>query len=311
MRFAFSRHRSAVEPALCTWVTQVADNGCEPYALLDGGMLERANLARLRQVGFDLQPALAGSPLEVYGDQGPLLWSAGTASAADLGRLLLRTDGVPGLSFIASRVDRAVLCKRLTWLAMTHSDDSPPMHCRFADTRVLPSLLGRLAIEQRTVLAQDVAEWAWVARDATLQIKTFSPAETADTSAAKERFKLDAAQFAAMLADAEPDMVFQMLDEKMSDLIPDAPPHEVHARLTRLLGAARGHGITDLPDLFQYAVVGLSTTDQFDQHPTVQETWRRLKNGDGRFGELAEQWPAKVWQQLAPSSNREDSASMI
>lgn len=304
MRFAFTRHRSAIAPALSTWLAKVAAEGCEPYVLLDGSMFEAADLVRLRQGGIDFQPALAGSPLAIYGDQGPLVWPSGTATAADLGALLRRVDGVPGLSFIACRADREAMSARLIWLAMAHPDDGPPMHCRFADTRVLPSLLDRLTTDQRAVLAQEVAEWAWIARDATLLVKAFAPADAALSSAAKARFDLEAAQFDALLADAEPDMVFQMLDAKMPELIPDAPPHEVHARLARLLDAARSHGITDLPDLFQYAVVGLSTTDQFDQHPAVQKTWRLLKNKDGRFGELAEQWPAEVWQELEQSASQ-------
>jgi hypothetical protein len=305
MRFAFTRHRSAVEPALNSWLAKVAADGCEPYAVLDGSMFEPAALDRLARLAVNLRPALAGSPLSIYGNRGPLLWSVGSGDTPGLRALLRQADGIPGLSFVACRADRAALSARLIWLAMAHQDDGPPMHCRFADTRVLPSLLDRLTADQGAVLTQEVAEWAWIARDATLRVKAFAPTNAVVPSAVQERFSLDPAQFDGLLADAEPDMVFQMLDEKMFELIPEAPPHEVHARLAGLIDAARGHGITDLPDLFQYAVVGFSTTDHFDLHPAVQETWQRLKNGDGRFGEVAEQWPDNVWKELEESSAQE------
>ena len=298
MRFAYLRHRSAITQELATWVAKMADGGYNTYALLDGSMFEQNDLEHLARRSVNFQPALAGSPLESYGSHGPLLCALGPDTTPGLNALLRRTDGIPGLSFIASRCDRTALSARLIWLAVAQTDDGPPMHCRFADTRVLPALLDSLRPDQRALLAKDVAEWTWIARDATLQAKAFPSAEAAAPSAENAPFDLDEKQFASLLTSVEPDMVFQMLDQKMPELIANAAPHDIHARLVRLLAAARSHGIADLPDLFQFSVVGLCTTDHFDQHPAVQETWRLLKTGDGRFSELAQQWPEEVWRAL-------------
>ena len=96
-------------------------------------------------------------------------------------------------------------------------------------------------------------------------------------------------------------MVFQVLFERMPECLPDEPPHSIHERLTRLIKTARSYGIDDMPDLFVYAVTGLSTRDDFDQHPVIQLAWPRLKYERLRFRELAQQWPEKVWQDLRPA----------
>lgn len=303
MHFAYTRHKSALGEQLIDWSRRLATAGCTVHALLDGCMLDSRELERLARLAIDFHPALAGSAFDGYGSQGPLLWTLDTSNTTGLNALLSRTDGIPGLSFIAARPSRAPLTQKLIWLASCRTEDDQHLHCRFADTRMLPSLLDCLKAEQRAVLAETIAEWAWIARDATWRAYAFVPAGEKPEPTEQSSFRLDAKQFAGMLTQAEPDMVFQMLVENMPDLIPDLPAHDMHTRLVCLLDAARGHGVADLPDLFQYAVVGLSTIDRFDQHPALQETWQRLKRGEGRFGELAEQWPQEVWQDLHRAAN--------
>lgn len=303
MRFAYTPHKSALGEPLIDWSRRLAAAGCTVHALLDGCMLNSQVLERLARLAVGFQPALAGSAFDGYGFQGPLLWALDTSNTAGLNALLSRTDGIPGLSFIAARPSRADLTQKLIWLASCRTEDGQHLHCRFADTRMLPGLLDCLTAEQRAVLAETIAEWAWIARDATWRAYAFEPIGDQPEPTEQSLFRLDAKQFAGMMTRAEPDMVFQMLVENMPDLIPEQPAHDIHAHLVYLLDAARGHGVADLPDLFQYAVVGLSTVDTFDRHSAVQETWQRLKRGEGRFGQLAEQWPEEVWQDLHRATN--------
>ncbi len=163
---------------------------------------------------------------------------------------------------------------------------------------MLPGLLRSLMLTQQVALAGSIATWAWIDRDGSLQTSTLPAPEGAQERQDAAPFTLDAAQFAFMLSSAEPDMVFQMLVERLPELVPDSAPHVFYGRLAQMISAAHGYGIEDLPDLFQYVVVGLTTQVHFDQHPALAPTWQQLKQGNARFGDLAEQWPDELWQLL-------------
>lgn len=299
MRFAYSRHHSSIETAISTWGDQSLARGLQVFALLDGSMFSPRDIQQLARASIIFRPALIGSPFENLELQGPLLWEIDGSNQKKLPILLRRTEGIPALSLIATTELPEHLCEVLLWLAIAHTQDEQKLHCRFADTRTLPSLLNCLNAEQIDRLAKAINEWLWITRDGKIETRQFTIQATPAVQKS-DTFQLDASQFDFMLTAAEADMVFQMLDEKMSDLIPDSLPHEIHARIASLLNTARGYGITDLPELFQYTVVALSTRDDFDQHPAVRDTWTRLKSETLSFSALAEQWPETFWLALTP-----------
>lgn len=301
MRFAYARHATSINDRVFAWVDGVLAEGEQPCVLLDGSMFEPDDIQRLQRRSILLQPALIDTPYESYGLQGPLLWILETPYRESLTLLLRRTDGIPALSFIAPRQGLEALHKALAWLASARTEDGQTLHCRFADTRMLLATLDTLSSKQKNIPAIAIKEWIWIARDGNLQSRSF-PARIDNALDGPDSLALDSTQFAKMIVSAEPDMVFQMLAEKMSDVLPDEPPHVTHQRLSNLLDTARGYGIVDLPDLFQYAVVGLSTRDDFDQHPAVRDSWPRVKRDSLRFSELADQWSADVWHSLQQQS---------
>lgn len=298
MRFAYTPHKNAIEPQVIDWVERMISVDRKVLVLLDGSMMAARDMSYLKSRGFDFKPALAGSIFDEYGMQGPLIGMLIEPHLESLRVLLQRTDGIPGLSLISSSQSQAQLCERLIWLAKVDTEDGQSLHCRFADTRVLPSLLGLLRPEQHNHLAEVISEWAWIGRDATFEERRIRTTETQKRIADDEPFDLDAKQYERLLNEAEPDMVFQMLAEKMPDVVPEMPPHQTHVRLANMLSSARQYGLADFPDLFQYAVVGLVTQDDFDQNPVLAPTWARIKAGKGRFGELAVQWSEEIWNSL-------------
>jgi Domain of unknown function (DUF4123) len=302
MRFAYAQHKSAIDETVFAWIEQMNAADSEVHALLDGSMLSARDLNYLEHHGLDFQPALAGSPFDSYELKGPLIQRLDVSRADHQHALLRRTDGIPGLSFIATQKPRTELCERLIWLAKVDTDDGQSLHCRFADTRVLPGLLALLKPEQHNSLAAVMTEWAWVTRDAKLKSQPIRVVEARERIMDGEPFRFDNKQFDALLTEAEPDMVFQMLVDEMPDALPDSPSHAIHQRLVRLLDAAHHHSILDLPDLFQYAVVGLATCDDFDLHPEIQDTWQQISNEGKRFRDLVMHWPDDVWEKLRISS---------
>lgn len=310
MHFAYSQHDAATKEHVFDWFRQSLESGLRSYALLDGCMFNSSDIRSMECQSVSFQAALAGSSLENFGLQGPLLCPLDAADSKGLRALLRKADGVPALSFIATPHGMEVLSKRLIWLAICHTEDEQKLHCRFADTRTLPSLLSCLTPEQNALLGEAVGEWAWIARDGSIQSKTFLP-PTGVCSPEPEPFYLDKAQFDFLLISAEPDMVFQMLDEKMPDVLPNTLPHELHTRLVHMLGVARSYGITDLPELFQYAVVALGTSDDFDQHTAIRDTWQRISKEGLLFSELAEQWPEDVWKKLGKPTHAAHGVSNL
>lgn len=103
MRFAYAQHKSAIDETVFAWIEQMNAAGYEVHALLDGSMMSAGDLDYLGRHGLDFQPALAGSPFESYGLQGPLIRTLDASRADAQHALLRRTDGVPGLSFVASQ----------------------------------------------------------------------------------------------------------------------------------------------------------------------------------------------------------------
>lgn len=299
MRFAYSQHDLSIKPKILAWLNQARSEGQRVYALFDGSMFSHAEIERLTKASLHFHPALPGSPFESLQLQGPLLWAMDDIDPNQLAILLRRTDGIPAFSLIATTKPQKQLSEVLLWLAVVQTQDGQKLHCRFADTRTLPLLLHCLAPDQIAHLATGMDEWLWVTRDGEIETRHF-PAQAAQNLPENEDFRLDDAQFDFMLISAEADMVFQMLAEKMPDVLPDSLPHEIHGRISSLLDTARGYGIADLSELFQYAVVALTTRDDFDRHPAIRDTWTRLEDDGLEFSELAEQWPETFWQTFSP-----------
>lgn len=299
MRFAFTKHDSAIYDSVHTWIQETLGSGLQPCALLDGSMFMPSDIERWKRQSIDFQPALADTQFDAYGLQGPLIWPlTDPENSAPLQLLLRKTDGRPALSFIAARNGAEMLFQPLFWLAVANTDDEQEFHCRFADTRVLPVLLESLNPLQRDVLAREIAEWMWIARDAKLCKRAFQLPIAASSDGAPESFDVDAAQYTSLINSAEPDMIFQMIAEEMPDILPDEAPHATHERLVRLLDGARGRGIQDFPDLFQYCITGMLSADDFDRHPALQSTWERIQRDGARFGDLAMEWPDEIWEAL-------------
>lgn len=310
MRFAYAKHDNRLLPEVIAWLERMVATANPVFALLDGSMLEPARFKVLDGLLRDLEPALAGTPFEVYGQQGPQLWLIESIDPEQLSNLLRYTDGIPCLSFIVGRQSTLQLKGALAWLAKADTGEALPMHCRFADTRMLPSLLESLEPDQSGELARGVIEWAWVGREGRLQRREIAAADPMESPSHNKPFQLDAQQFGLLLQRAEPDMVFQMLADNMSDVLPDQSGDRVYERIARMLANARGYGVVDLPDLFQYVVVGFCTTDDFDRYPTLASTWGNTRGGRQRFGDLAKQWPEETWQALELQRHMTTEASV-
>lgn len=300
MQFAVSPHAGNLGDALRDWVASATTNATPVFAIVDGSMFESHVLTSLMAANHPaIAPVLSDTPLESYGVHGPLLCDVGEASLRLLGKLLRLSNQKPALSFVKPRADVATLRDALRWLAVAQTGEEVRLYCRYADTRVLPGLLEALNPPQRQVLAGAIEQWRWIARDGgALEDRIFPESPPEDTALPAGALQLDDSQYAGLLRHAEPDMVCQLLIERLPELLPAGLSGPVHRRIAAIVDRARTRGIDELNDLFQYAIVALSTYDDFAQHPCLRDAWEAYGKNGSSFGAFVESWPEDVWQEL-------------
>ena len=307
MQFAVSRFSGSLKAAMDDWCSSAFSRGTSVKAIIDGSMFASEQLkAFFNQSNSPPISILASTPMESYDIHGPLLWEIDSNAPSVLGRLLRLCDGKPALSLISTRVDIHLLRDVLRWLAVIETEDGLRLYCRYADTRVLPGLLDQLNREQRQVLAIAIESWGWIERDgAGLRATRLPPNQLSEARhALSSILKFDDAQYVALLGFAEADMVCQLLVERMPDLLPNGLCGGFHARMEKILALAHARGISELSELFQYAVVALTTYDDFAQHSCLEAPWVEFKTQGGSFSDWLEGWPDGVWQALEQATTQ-------
>lgn len=308
MRFAYSPCSLELRTALQRAHASDVAAGKHWLALLDGSMLDLKRLKALEEkFGVRADETLAGSPLGSFGRQGPLSVSLPSEASALIAALVQLCAGKPGLSFVRPRGDAAKTTTALRWLSLARTSDGAELHCRFADTRVTPSLLDVLSPVQRACVADGIERWTWPNRlgdDIESRALSAGQRDSEETPSLVRNFDLNDLQYAHILGAAEADMVFQMLAEQMPDLLPVLPAGQLHARIDRMLAAARARGLEDLPDLFQWTVIGLTTYDRFDTHPALATQWEPHDRAPRPFGDWARQWPEDIWLALEAAATQ-------
>jgi hypothetical protein len=282
------------------------------WALVDMALLERRRVAMVaRAQGWSLSNALQGTPLEAYGEHAPVwiaLSGATPAETAGLTRLLVSTPCAPAISLVTCHGGLQALSSLSAYLARARIGGDMLTHCRFADTRVLPSLLARLTASQQARVGQAVATWAWI--DHLGEARAWHAAAGTNGAApadASEHLELDATQFAAMLDASEPDTMFSLLCEHTPELVPDERRGEFRDVLASILARADQRQLEAANDRLQFIVLSLSCRDGFDDDAGLEETWRGIAQRKTTLVEAMASWSDAQWDRLqarAPGPSR-------
>ncbi|MFG6447146.1 DUF4123 domain-containing protein [Roseateles sp. BYS180W] len=310
MNFAWSELSEDFASSLSQWWSRHEAGRAHWVVLVDASMVEADVLAAWqRQYGMTWEPLLTEAQFVALGKYGPLVSPLAEWSEEALQSWARRCAGIPAWSLVCANRDQAQLQTALSSLARVVTADGLLLHCRFADTRVSANLLEALSEPQRQLVGSGLQQWSWPHRQGhALQTQAFAQASS-DSGLLGDRpfrppaIELTDAQYTLMLRQAEPDMVYQLLHERMPEACPDAPGGEVHQRLCHLIERARHHGLDALNELFEYVVLALAVGDDFDQHALVQPLWPSYKSSGLAFGQWAAAWPAPVWQALDKSED--------
>ncbi|WP_411834241.1 DUF4123 domain-containing protein [Pseudoxanthomonas mexicana] len=272
------------------------------WLLMDLALMDHAAVASFaRHAGIGLKNAFAGSGLAAFGDKAPhfVKLPDDAASRHAIARKFIRLAGnATAMSWLRSEKPERMLQEIFAYLAEVRVEERRmPIHCRFADTRVLPELLQVLSVEQRRRVKCVVESWSWIGRTGELRSwggGSEGPGEKDESPV----LRLSIEQFRRMQRAAEPDAVFLMLSQKTPEIVPQSEYGGFHARLCGLLDAADGFGVKAAKDRLQFVVLGLTCGEDFHAVPELQPTWRLVSGQGASLHDLMQGWSDSLWQRL-------------
>jgi len=128
------------------------------------------------------------------------------------------------------------------------------------------------------------------------------PATRVQESALKpdpsEHLQLSNDQFARMLDASEPDIIFSLLLDKTSELVPATGRGDFRVTLQRILATATRFAVEQTPDRLQFVVLSLATGESFHAHPGLASTWLRVRERGASLTREMESWSDDLWAEL-------------
>lgn len=195
--------------------------------------------------------------INLYGDACPLSSAAspvllplpmkGSALQTLLAQLLLACTGRPMLSFWASPLPVSQLVSHFAhYQDVSLQPDNTVMLLRYADTRVLPSLLRQLSPVQRQEWLAPFTQILSFDAEAVMHLTTGSQLGRIGQG----KLSLKPEQWEHMLDDALPDCLF----DDIAGQLPAALPATIYSVIRQRLAAARQAGCQDDSSLIDYCL---------------------------------------------------------
>lgn len=215
-------------------------------------------------------------------------------SAKEISRLIGAAKRNPMISFIASRTDAKGLARELQQLLIAHTDDGMRWPLRFADTRVLPVLLGQLSgAKNHHALSADISAWWWPRRDGRTDV--FINTGTAKPSGPEnQRLELSDKQFANMMNAAQPDAVIAQLHQACPDILDKYTPHENHGRVSAALKVLISKSFDSAELQLRWAALALSFRQSLETIPQLAAALTEARDVSELLARI-DQLPDEVW----------------
>ena len=277
-----------------------ADSGLTSWLLVDAALLDHRQLAwAVAASGWHTVNTLGGSRLEAFGDSAPhMIAMRGDPLAVSRGleRLVAIDRTAPAFSAFASSCSVEELQRLFRYLGDARIDQDMDAYCRFADTRVLPSLLALQTPEQAERVGRSISVWKWFDRceDVGQWVRP-APSPEPDLG---DRIQLSAAQFDALLNASEADALFTLLLDGTPELVPQAQRGQFHKRLCLFLNTAATYCVTAPRDQVQFAVLSLTCGESFHLHPQLAATWVAIRKNGSTLTEEMKSWTDALWATL-------------
>jgi len=298
MVFANEMPRPAQIAGLATSLT--CPSGTRLWALADFALLGIDAVASLKEEGAT--NALSGSPLEAFGEHAPHLIEppSGDPSRIEacVHRLVRQVREAPAISWLRTEAALTGLRSLAHYLSRVRVEGNPrPVHCRFADTRVLPHVLEALSPAQRRRVAETVQQWHWFDRTGAPASLTLDVGSQ-QTPDPEPYLHFDIAQFRQVRNGSEADAIFKLLLEQTPSLVPASRRGYFHVDVSAVLETAGRYGVEALEDRLQFVVLSLSCGRDFHRLACLEETWSAVREGGARLSTRMASWDEAMWEQL-------------
>lgn len=239
------------------------------FALVDTAFAAGNAPLRRRLDIESLHPVYIQPPLDGLIEHSPALLPlpAGRAEAhARVQRLAQACQGKPMLSFVASEHDAAAIIN--AWQPCLYPDcgDGERFLLRFADTRVIPALVGALTPAHWAQLGTPLVHWFAPDRSGALRELALEPVPNPAQDAA---FALSAHELAALIDAGQADAVIAFLHQHATDLLPQTQRAACHALVDRVCRCAATYSIEAFPDVITLATAALLTDGQLLDDPRL------------------------------------------
>ena len=280
------------------------------YVLVDGAILGNEGMQHLRSAYGAAVHVFEATALADYEDLGLLLWPWRMLHAKDeLETLRTALAGKPGVSFVCSAARLPALCATLAWLAAVETQDGMPLYLRIGDTRVLGGFLRHVRPAQEARLHPVVSEWAWPGRNGRLRSVVTEPVSAAPADA--PTLVLDDAQYAALLDEAEVDMLHAGMRTIEAGWTDKRSGAELHQWLQAVSQKMRALGIFRQKDQWAFVSLALRAPDGFEALPELGESWLRVRSAAAHLHDEIARWDAVQWQALTRLANAKTAAIAI
>lgn len=267
------------------------------HVLVDGAILGDEGMQQMRGAYGAAVHAFEASALADYEDLGLLLWPWRELFAIDkLETLRKALAGKPGVSFVRSAATLPTLCATLAWLAAAETQDGMPLYLRIGDTRVLGGFLPRVRPAQEARLHVTLHTWMWPGRNGHLQSVQTEAMPTAPPPA--PILVLDDAQYAALLDEAEADMLHASMRSVEARWADKRGGSELHLWLKAVLQKMKALGIVRQKDQWAFVSLALRAPDGFEALPELGESWLRVRSATTQLHDEISRWDAVQWQAL-------------
>lgn len=304
--FATDKPDATQVEALIQWALRpVSDHA---WMLLDCALLGQSAVTDfIKHIGLTLENVFSHSELQAFGSYAPhLVRLVGDAESRRrcMEGVLMRAGNAPAVSVLRGIGALGDLQRLFSGIAKIQVENrQAAIHCRFADTRILPSLMQTLTRSQTSRMAGIVDGFACFGRSGELLVWYFDDLQRSpDEDEGALRFSVE--QFRAMQRAAEPDAIFLMLTQKTPELVPKGGLAAFHARVEAVLQTADSFGIRQSKDRLQFVVLSLACGENFHAVSELQPTWNAIAAQGASLLDLMQDWSDAVWKELDTDEGR-------
>ncbi|WIX07854.1 DUF4123 domain-containing protein [Xanthomonas oryzae] len=282
------------------------------WALIDVALVGAERFGAFRKrMKFQTYNALAESSLVAFGQHAPHLLECPEDQEArhyTIRQLYRFAGSATAVSWLWSDQARIALQRMAGYLAKVHIEDrKAPVHCRFADTRVLPHLLQVLTPTQSLPVRDAVSAWHWLGREA--DTEAWHPRSTAadEASPALAPLRLSIGQFRAMQVAAEPDVLFSSLLDKTPELVPTDDRGQFHRVIKQHVQTANALSLSTQQDRLQFLILSLSCGNDFYEIPALQPVWTSIAQHKIGLCDSMRSWGDVIWKALETRRDKIDA----